>query len=311
LKVDAETGKVTSFKVPDPDGYSRWTHGIKADQNGIIWLTLGEGGLGSLGRVDPKTGKYEIFTPPAGMARVGVTVDLDAKGKVWVGTGDGVLAFDPATEKFTQFKALTPGLYGYGVQGDADGNGWFGCTGVDIVGFADFKTGKVSEIPLTPRAGRDELLTVGDRKFYELAKPYHGTAIPPAQGPRRMGSGGKWGNYAWWPNWHGGSISKADIRTHEVSYYPLPIPNSHPYGTNVDKNGMVWVALFGDERVAKFDPTTQQWTLYGLPSLGNETRYITVDNHKEVPEVWVPSWRTSKVVRLQFRTKEQLQAVTK
>ena len=88
----------------------------------------------------------------------------------------------------------------------------------------------------------------------------------------------------------------------------MPMP-ANPYLSTVDKNGMVWAVPLGDERVAKFDPSTLQWTLFQLPSLGNEMRYITVDNHKENVEVWVPSYRTSKITRLQFRSKEQLDAM--
>jgi streptogramin lyase len=312
FKVDAQTGKVTDFRIPGgANGFPRGSHGMVADQKGIIWVTVGVSGTlnnsGNLGRIDPKTGKLDIFTPPPGLGGtgVGITLEVDAKGKVWSTSIPGATVFDPAKEKFSYFKSPTPGVGGYGIAGDADGNGWFCDPGVDIVGFADFKTGKVSEIPLTPRPGMEELLTAADREFYKQVQTDASAAKITAQGPRRMGTHG---NYVWWPNWWGGSISKADIRSHEVSYYPLPIPGN-PYTTAVDKNGVVWTALLGDEYVAKFDPPTAQWTLYKLPSLGNELRYITVDNHKDPVEVWVPSYRTSKIARLQFRTQEQLQQV--
>jgi streptogramin lyase len=74
-----------------------------------------------------------------------------------------------------------------------------------------------------------------------------------------------------------------------------------------DKAGLLWVAFPNDDRVAKLDPQTQQWTVYTLPSHGTNTRFITVDNRKDSVEVWAASFMTSKVVRLQFRTKQQLQ----
>jgi streptogramin lyase len=54
------------------------------------------------------------------------------------------------------------------------------------------------------------------------------------------------------------------------------------------------------------DTQSQQWTIYNLPSHGTNTRFITVDNRKETVEVWAASFMTSKVVRLQFRTKQQM-----
>ena len=76
-----------------------------------------------------------------------------------------------------------------------------------------------------------------------------------------------------------------------------------------DKDGFLWVAFPNDDRVAKLNPATRQWTVYNLPSHGTNTRFITVDSYKDSVEVWEASFMTSKVVRLQFRTKQQMQAV--
>jgi len=46
-----------------------------------------------------------------------------------------------------------------------------------------------------------------------------------------------------------------------------------------------------------------------LPSLGNETRFIAVDNNKPAVEVWTPYWRTNRIARLQFRTNEEMRAI--
>jgi streptogramin lyase len=309
LKLDVETGKVTNFRLPAPDGFARGTHGVAVDQNGIIWLNIfangGTFGMGSLGRVDPKTEKLDVFTPPEGMGSVGISVQVDAKGRIWA-SSSGAIVFDPATKKFTYFKPLTPGTGGYGVAGDSEGNGWFCQPGMDIVGFANFQTKESGEFRLAPRPGMDEISTADDLKFYGQTKSSLVTGLLPAQGPRRMTAQG---DYVWWSNWFGQTISRLNIRTHEVSYYTLPLPNVSPYDVAVDRNGIVWVALPNDDRVAKFIPATGQWTVYNLPSRGTNTRFITVDNSKDSVEVWAPSFATSKVVRLQFRTKEQLRAL--
>jgi streptogramin lyase len=109
------------------------------------------------------------------------------------------------------------------------------------------------------------------------------------------------GDYVWWSNWFGQSISRANIRTHEVEYFNAPLPNVSPYAMIADKNGMLWVAFPNDDRVAKLDPATRKWTVYNLPSHGTNTRFITVDNSKDSVEVWEASFMTSKAVRLQFR----------
>jgi streptogramin lyase len=309
LKLDVETGKSTNFRLPAPNGFARGTHGITQDRNGIIWANVfelgGTFGRGSLLRLDPKTEKYEVFTPPAGMGSVGISVEVDGKGRIWA-TSDGAIVFDPSEKRFTYFKPLTPGTGGYGVTGDSAGNGWFCQPGLDVVGIADFASKKVSEIRLPARPGIEQISTDEDRKFDQAAQSSFTNGTLPAEGPRRMAAQG---DYVWWSNWFAQSISRANIQTHEVENFSAPLPDASPYAMIADKNGMLWVALPNDDRVAKLDPATRQWTVYNLPSHGTNTRFITVDDHKPSVEVWEASFMTSKVVRLQFRTKQQMQAL--
>jgi streptogramin lyase len=309
LKLDVKTGKVTNFRLPAPNGFAQGTHGITQDRNGIVWINLFENGgtfgRGSLLRLDPKTEMHEVFTPPSEMGTVGISVQVDGKGKIWA-TSDGAIVFDPSTRQFTYFKPVTPGTGGYGVAGDTAGNGWFCQPGLDIVGIADFASKKVSEIRLPARPGMEEISTEEDRKFYQVAESSFTIGILPAEGPRRMASQGE---YVWWSNWFGQSISRANIRTQGVEYFDAPFPDLSPYAMIADRNGMLWVAFPNDDRVAKLDPVSRRWIVYNLPSHGTNTRFITVDNRKDPVEVWEASFMTSKVVRLQFRTKQQLQAV--
>jgi len=311
LKLDVETGKATNFKLPAANGFARGTHGITQDAKGIIWINLFENGgtfgRGSLLRLDPKTEKYEVFNPPAEMGSVGISVDVDGTGKVWA-TSNGAIVFDPTTKEFTYFKPLTPRTGSYGVAGDSAGNGWFCQPGIDIVGIADFASKNVSEIRLPPRPGMDEILTDEDRKFDQQAESNFTNGILPAEGPRRMAAQG---DYVWWSNWFGQSLSRVNIRTHAVEYFNAPIPNVSPYAMVADRNGMLWVALPNDDRVAKLDPSTRHWTIYNLPSHGSNTRFITLDKYKDTVEVWEASFMTSKVVRLQFRTEQQIQALSR
>ena len=83
-------------------------------------------------------------------------------------------------------------------------------------------------------------------------------------------------------------------------------PGSIPYDVEVDNNHVPFVTLRNADRVGKFDPASGQWTIYLLPTLGTEARYITVDRTKG--DVWLPYSRTSKAARLQFRTEEQIKA---
>lgn len=323
-KIDVKTGKVTDYKVDRGDGYVRLTHANAVGPDGIVWMNLSgtggegadtEGGPGSLGRVDPKTGQLDIYTPKKGTSGVGGFVNVDGKNKVWAVTRTGALRFDPETKQFTEFKSPTPGQVPYGanydVAGDLDGNGWWAILSHDRLGFADVKTGKTTEVQVPARTDMEALATPEDKEFYKSlggASVFgSNVAVLWAQGPRRLGTDPK-RPILWAGGWWGQNLVEVDTRTHKVTLHPVPLPYSGPYDVDVDNSGIVWATLRNADTVGKYNPQTRQWTLYRMPTQGVEARHITVDRIRG--EVWIPYWRTSKVARLQFRTAEALRTPT-
>lgn len=316
-RIDGKSGAVKTFKQVDAKGNVRTSHGIRRDQKGILWFNLSggedgvEGGAGSLARLDPMTEKIDVYTPPAGVSGVGGAIDVDGKGKIWASTRTGAIQFDPDTKKFTEFKSIqfkTPEGLGttYGVAADSQGNGYWAEMAIDIVGRADFASGKVSEIKMPPRKEFMEISTKEEMDMYAKTEAQWNSAYPWAQGPRRMG-GDRTGDTVWVANWWGENLAKIDIHTSKVTQYPVPNKHTGPYAAVVDKNHIVWVNMMNNDSVAKFDPKTEQWTEYMLPTRGAETRHIAVLDKSDPPTVVVPYWRTSKVARLQFRTRQQMQ----
>ena len=307
-KLETETGQVTDFKLTRGDGTrTRSSHGIGRDQDGILWFDTN----GSLGRIDPSTDTIELLTPPRGMGSgVSVTVDADGDGKIWGGTRYGSIWFDPDTEEWKHLQNVTPADgFTYGMTGDADGNGWWSQFNAERVVKGDPRTGESTEFIMRPpwMADRENVMTPADRTFYESvgALNWGGiNSVPGAQAPRRLGADRN-GDTVWVPNYLGMNLAKINIRTHETTYYPLPI-NGNPYFVVVDKNHQVWANLLSDDRVVKLDPATEEWTIYQLPSIGCETRNIAVDDIRG--DIWVPCARTSRVARLQFRTAAEVAA---
>ena len=72
---------------------------------------------------------------------------------------------------------------------------------------------------------------------------------------------------------------------------------------------MVWANMMQTDRVARYDPKTQTWVEFQLPTRGAETRYVAVDNNTDRVEVWLPQGKASSMVRLQFRTAEEIAAL--
>src|SRR4029077_10344274 len=113
------------------------------------------------------------------------------------------------------------------------------------------------------------------------------------------------GDFVWVGEYWVGRIAKIDIHTKKVvAEYTIPEGRfAHPYKIVVDKNHMVWFALANEDRLGKFNPFTEKFTLYPLPTRGTNSRFLVVDNRSETPTLWVPYTRAQKIAKVQFRTK--------
>ena len=120
---------------------------------------------------------------------------------------------------------------------------------------------------------RELIIEPEEAEFYEdigaLTWGFANT-VPGVQGPRRLGADRN-GTAVYVPLYYGMALAKIDINTHEMTRYPLPIA-AHPYFVVVDKNSMVWTNLMSDDRIARFDPVTEEYTLFKLPTNGCESR---------------------------------------
>jgi streptogramin lyase len=319
-RVDAATGEVKTFKIDGLHGMAANGHGMTRDQHGNIWFNVSpgvEGGPGRLAEIDPLTYKIDVFSPPAGMdgpTTVAGTVDVDGKGKVWATTGPGAVRFDPDTKQFTAFKSpvykSADGIGNtYGLAADGDGNGWWAQMNMDVVTKGDVETGQARQVQIPPVPGQRDLATDEERKVYAIAGSTWNTAVPWAEGPRRMGAD-KTEHVVWVCDWWGGNLAKIDTRTLKVTIVPLPRPDAQqPYQAAVDNEHNVWMNIMNGDEVVKFDPKTSKWTEYPFPTLGAETRYVSLLEKDGQLQVILPYSRTRKVAKMTFRSKEDLQAL--
>ena len=237
-RIDPRTGQVTGFKLTAADGKrARNAHGITKARNGMLWFDT----AGSLGRLDPTTETFELYTPPRPL-RVGGSLQEDGQGNIWVGNRHGALKFDPDGRDFTFYQNKTIGDgQTYGTAADRLGNGWWAQFNMDIVGHANGTTGEVNEVPMRPPGAldREALLTPADRDFFQRigAMRFSGSVFNPgAQAPRRLAADPA-GDTVWVANWWGSNLAKIDIHTLEATYYRLPI-DAHP--TRRRSTGTIW-----------------------------------------------------------------------
>ena len=317
-KVDTKTGQTKLFKVAAQRGFAANAHGIVRDDKGILWFNANTG-RGSLGRVDPKTEKIDVYVPPQNMSQTGgaVTIDADPQGKIWVTAPDGALHFDPDTEKFTEFKSPTfksptTGANGitYGLAADRDGNGWWLQMALDTVNKGDVKTGKTTEIKLPPVKAALDLINDPELvKFYEGFAPLDfNTPVPWNQGPRRMGAD-KNADVVWVGTSWGASLIRINTKTMESTVVPLPYQGMSPYQITVDKNHNLWMNVWTSDVVLKYEPATGKWTTFDLPSRGTEVRHISIDERDGKLKVIIPEYRVSKMAVMNFRSEVDIAAL--
>ena len=317
-RVDAQTGAVKWFKVDGLKGLAANGHGITRDQQGNIWFHVSpgvEGGPGRLVKMDPATEKMEVYSPPAGVdgpTTVAGTIDVDGKGKIWATTGVGAVRFDPDTKQFKDFKSPVyknaEGIGNtYGLAADGDGNGWWAQMNMDIVTKGDIETGQATQVHIPAVPGVMEQFSEDERKMYAAAGSTWNTAVPWAEGPRRM-EADKSEHTVWVCDWWGGNLAKIDTRTLKVTIVPLPRPDGQqPYQAAVDNEHNVWMNIMNGDEVLKYDPKANKWTEYPFPTLGAETRYVSLLEKDGHLQVILPYSRTRKVAKMTFRTKEDLQ----
>ena len=318
-RIDGKTGAVKNFKLDDQRGIAAGTHGITRDENGILWFNTRSNvqrSRGSLAKIDPKTEKITVYIPPEPMSGTAGTLDADLNGHVWVTAPDGALRFNIKEERFTEFKSVTyKNQYGtapvYGLAADRTGNGWWLLMSQDLIDYGDIKTGKSVEFKLPPEKAVMDNLTAEQKKMYETFQPPDfNTPFAWAQAPRRMGAD-KNGDYVYVGNSFGGTLAKINIHTKETTLVPLPNPEAHqPYQIGVDKGHNVWTNLWSTDKVAKYDPSANQWTLFDLPTRGTESRHISLLERDGQPlRVIIPYERARKVAVLTPRSEAEIQAL--
>lgn len=315
-KIDWRTGVVTNYVVPraDGSGLAAAVHDVVTDHKGLIWF----GADGKLARIDPRTGALNTFTPPKEMGRVGGMTAVDGKGRIWSGGGSGALMFDQSNDTWAAYanppSAKDEGLTAtYGMAGDRDGNGWWSQHALDLLVKADGQNPGRTTAVRVPKARNPnaELFTGDDRKIFDSigGSIHHGRGTPEQYTIRKPGAGPGPTDAVWGPGWFNDALIKVDTRTHKVTEYRYPWRDGGSYQAAVDGDGIVWVVFTNGDYIGRFDPKTEKWLRYDLPTLGTEAHGLQVTTVNGRTQVTAPYFAAGKTAKLEFRTQAELNAL--
>jgi streptogramin lyase len=302
LPTDLLAGKALKYRAVTYDLADHFAepHDVASDPQGVAWV--GER-AGKVGRFDPRTLEFsEIRTPPGPAAEDRQSLgnpQIDAHGIMWVPDGPNGrwLSFDTKTEKFLAFawpRNMSGGAGGNSMTLHPDGTIW--ATGANKeVRMLDPQSGTFKAYP-SPSAksnpGAYGLAVAGDGSVWwaedeadKMARVDPATGkveeftIPDVGGhafPRRMNTDAN--GDLWVALWDASKLMKIDYKTKEMTVYTPPSKTGGNYSVVVDKKGgYIWVSEHQVDKIARFDPRTQEWVEFPLPDAESDPRRIDID----------------------------------
>ena len=260
-------GKVSEWPVPTP----RFARDPAIAPDGSVYIAVMSGN--KVARFDPKTKTFKEWDLPSGHHPHGVLVDKS--GIVWTtGNRNGTIGrLDPSSGKITEYKTPSGGGGPHTLIITDDGSTiWFTMQSGDKVASLDTKTGAITE--------------------HQTSGGPYGLALDKA------------GN-VWFCRMGDDKMGKYDPKTGKMSEIDMG-RGSHPRRVATAPDGMLWVTLYGNGKLAKLDPAAMKvvktWQMPG----GDAGPYaVSVDG---AGLVWANEINNDTVVRFDPRT-EQMRVV--
>ena len=141
VKMDPETGKLTTYMIPDPA--VRDPHTMMFDQKGNAWFTAQQSGF--VGHFTTATGQFKLFKMDQGSRPYGLVIDKN--GRPWFdlfGTNK-IGTIDPATMELKTYVLPNERSRPRRIEVTSDGAVWYGDYGRGYLGRLDPATGKTEE----------------------------------------------------------------------------------------------------------------------------------------------------------------------
>jgi virginiamycin B lyase len=245
-RVDPKTGQIREYTLKTPQTAP---HGLVEDREGNIWFTGNHTSV--IGKLDPKTGAVTEYPMPDPNAKDPHSLAFDQSDILWftLQQSNMMARLDPRSGEIKLITSPTPRSRPYGIIVNSKG----------IPFVALFGTNKIAAI---------DPQTLAVREY----------ALPdPKARPRRIAITGD--DIVWFSDFARGYLGRLDPATGEVKEWASPSgPRSQPYGIVYTK-GAVWYNESGTKpnTIVRFDPQTQQFQSWVIPSGGYIVRKMDVN----------------------------------
>jgi ligand-binding sensor domain-containing protein/signal transduction histidine kinase len=102
-RIDRRTGKITPYSPQSTNHHTDPIMRLIYDHEGNLWAAQ----YGGVGRYDPATGMFTMYTPDAQNTVQYQEIKEDSKGFLWLGAQTGLHRFDPRTKQFKLYRHNT------------------------------------------------------------------------------------------------------------------------------------------------------------------------------------------------------------
>jgi virginiamycin B lyase len=274
---------ITEYDLPRKEALP---HDVIVDTDGHAWYS--DFGSQFVGELDPKTGKVTDYALPTLLKeqpKGPLNVEFDPDGNIWVGLSyqGGAAKIDRKTKQVTtyplpkewaglttQTNMVTP------THMDVDNKVWMEDTENGHVFRLDLKTGQWE---LKGEATTSDGKTI---RGYGLPADKDNNLYLMSFGDTRIG--------------------RLDAKTNVAKIWATGLARSRPRRGRFDDQNRLWFAEYAGNRIAMFDPQTEQIKEWKLPTDWSEP-YDAVPT-KGGAEVWTGSMLTDQVARLNPKTDE-------
>ncbi len=216
-----------------------------------------------------------------------------------------LVEFAPETKEFTLYD-LPDGYYPHTVRVDQKDRVWFTMAVSNQIAMFDRKSKSFRFYDL-PARGLKETATIFALpvvlKLANWGVPIHKMPIDAQSGglPLPYGIDIAPNGHVWFTRLHSDEIGRVNPDTHEVTLIKTPFVS--PRRMRADADGNLWITVFAEGKLAKYDPKSEKFTLYDLPTepLGSETPYsLNVDRKRGV--VWINGTASDSMIRFEIAT---------
>jgi cysteine-rich repeat protein len=233
--------------------------------------------------VDPATLERRHFPVPAGAH----SIETGTDGRMWITvTGvDLMTMLDPKTGEVKNYEhpqiGDDKGRYPHTLRFDAKGRIWYTLTVSNHVAIFDPQTEKFEYVDLPGAV---------DWKGPVPVPVAYGLDVAPDQS-------------VWWTQLLVDTIGVVDPETRKVRSWKSPVVG--PRRLYVGPDNVVWVPGYGSSDLGRFDPKTEEWKVYPLPTepAGFELPYALAVN-RQTGDVWIAGSNSDTLIRFRPSTEE-------